>query len=113
MPALLLLAAACTAVPPRLDPGTLAAVPPEERFTLGAGDSLVEVDHLRIERDSVRGRTVPGKRAPAATDVVMVRDTGLVLRRAYHGGPGIEFALLPPVFLVGLMLVFRAMMGTD
>ena len=112
-PALLLLVAACTAVPPRLDPGTMPAVPPEQRFILGVGDSAVEVDHLRIEADSVRGRTVSSKAATAGPEVAMARDTSLVLRRAYHGSPGIEFVFLPPVLLLGFIIVFRSMFGND
>lgn len=112
-PALLLLAVACTPVPPRLDPATMPVVPPEERFVLQAGDSTVEVDHLRIAPDSVHGRAIPAKDATAAPEVAMARDTSLVLRRAYHGSPGIEFVLLPPVLLVAFLLVFRAGFGND
>ena len=107
---LVLLAAGCAAVPPRLDPTTLTAVPPEERYTLGVGDSAVEVDHLRVEADSVRGRTVATKGTGEGREIAMARDTSLVLRRAYHGSPDVEFLFLPAVLLVGALLVFEAMM---
>lgn len=110
--ALFLLAAAC-AVPPRLDPTTLGAVPPEARFTLRTPGSSVEVDHLRVDGDSVRGHLISTTVPVAASEIAVARDSTLEVRRAYHGTPDIEFALLPPVLLLGFLLVFRAMMGSD
>ena len=108
----LMVAAAC-AVPPRLDPATLRAVPAEERYRLRVGGRMVDVDHLRIETDSVRGRIVSATDSTGGSEVAVARDSTLELRRAYHGTPDLEFALLPPLLLVGLMLVFRAGYGSD
>ena len=108
--ALFLLVAAC-ATPPRVDPATLGAIPPEERFTLRAHDRTVEVDHLRIDGDSVRGRLVTSKDTAGRAEIAMARDTSLVLRRAYHGTPDVEFLFLPPVLLLAVLGVFLAAMG--
>jgi len=43
----------------------------------------------------------------------MARDTSLVLRRAYHGSPGIEFFFLPPALYLGFLFLLRAGFGND
>ena len=111
-PALLLSLAAC-AVAPRLDPATISALPAEERFTLGVGDSVVVVDHLRIETDSVRGRAISATGSAGGPEIAMVRDSSLEVRRAFDRGPGLELAMVPAILYLGMMLVFRLAMGSD
>lgn len=108
---LLSLTLGCTPVPARLDPASLREITPENHYTLAHGGAVTEVDHLRIDGDSVRGRTVSPDNATVGPEIAMARDTSLVLRRAYHGTPDVEFLFLPPVLLLAALGVFLAAMG--
>lgn len=107
-----LLTIGCAAVPPRLDPTTLGAVAPEEKFVVTtATDSAVTVDHLRIDTDSLHARKVPIVATDAGADFSVPRSSVTELRRSYTGGVGIELVFVPIIALLAGMAWFVHSMG--
>jgi hypothetical protein len=107
---LVLFLAAC-AVTPKLDPGAVGTVPPEEKFLLTTDGKQVTVDHLRVGVDSVWARTAPADTTTAPLDFAVARASVTDLRRSYTGTPDVELIMLPVVLLIGAWLVLMHGLG--